>query len=89
MRPYVHGAYVNAPNIGMQDWETAYWDGNFDRLRKIKQKSDPRNVFLYEQSVTCVLLTDRRPRNLDCGQAMNCTDHVDGPAQVGTRRCSS
>ncbi|MER5699035.1 BBE domain-containing protein [Streptomyces mirabilis] len=51
MRPYVLGAYVNAPNIGMQDWETAYWDGNFDRLRKIKQKSDPRNVFLYEQSV--------------------------------------
>ncbi|WP_328983086.1 BBE domain-containing protein [Streptomyces mirabilis] len=51
MRPNVHGAYVNAPNIGMQDWETAYWDGNFDRLRKIKQKYDPRNVFLYEQSV--------------------------------------
>ncbi|WP_405831739.1 FAD-binding oxidoreductase [Streptomyces sp. NBC_01176] len=51
LRPYVHGAYVNVPNIGMQDWETAYWDGNFDRLRKIKAKYDPRNVFQYEQSV--------------------------------------
>ncbi|MFC5203455.1 FAD-dependent oxidoreductase [Streptomyces kaempferi] len=51
LRPYVHGAYVNVPNVGMQDWETAYWDGNFDRLRKIKAKYDPRNVFQYEQSV--------------------------------------
>jgi FAD binding domain-containing protein/berberine-like enzyme len=51
LRPYVDGAYVNVPNIGMQDWETAYWDGNFDRLRKIKAKYDPRNVFQYEQSI--------------------------------------
>ena len=25
LRPYVNGAYVNVPNIGMADWETAYW----------------------------------------------------------------
>ncbi|MEU1449186.1 BBE domain-containing protein, partial [Streptomyces mirabilis] len=24
----------------MQDWETAYWGHNFDRLRKIKAKYD-------------------------------------------------
>lgn len=51
LRPYVNGAYVNVPNIGMQDWETAYWENNYDRLRKIKQKYDPRNVFQYEQSI--------------------------------------
>ncbi|TCB99544.1 FAD-binding protein [Micromonospora zingiberis] len=51
LRPYVHGAYVNVPNIGMQEWETAYWGANFDRLRKIKAKYDPRNVFQYEQSI--------------------------------------
>ncbi|MFB7439919.1 FAD-binding oxidoreductase [Streptomyces mirabilis] len=51
LRPYVNGAYVNVPNIGMQDWETAYWGHNFDRLRKIKAKYDPRNVFQYEQSI--------------------------------------
>jgi FAD/FMN-containing dehydrogenase len=51
LRPYVDGAYVNVPNIGMQEWETAYWGGNFDRLRRIKQKYDPHNVFQYEQSV--------------------------------------
>ncbi|MEV6369069.1 FAD-binding oxidoreductase [Micromonospora musae] len=51
LRPYVHGAYVNVPNIGMAEWETAYWGENFDRLRKIKAKYDPHNVFQYEQSV--------------------------------------
>jgi FAD/FMN-containing dehydrogenase len=51
MRPYVNGAYVNVPNIGMQDWETAYWGSNFDRLRRIKAKYDPHNVFQYEQSI--------------------------------------
>jgi len=51
LRPYVNGAYVNVPNIAMQDWETAYWGSNVDRLRKIKKKYDPHNVFQYEQSV--------------------------------------
>jgi FAD/FMN-containing dehydrogenase len=51
LRPYVNGAYVNVPNIGMQEWETAYWADNFDRLRRIKQKYDPHNIFQYEQSV--------------------------------------
>ncbi|GGR75363.1 putative FAD-linked oxidoreductase YgaK [Streptomyces humidus] len=51
LRPYVDGAYVNVPNIGTQDWETAYWRNNFDRLRKIKAKYDPQNVFQYDQSI--------------------------------------
>ncbi|MFF4959523.1 FAD-binding oxidoreductase [Streptomyces sp. NPDC001222] len=51
LRPYVNGAYVNVPNIGMQEWETAYWGPNFDRLREIKTKYDPHNVFQYDQSV--------------------------------------
>ncbi|MEU7056729.1 FAD-binding oxidoreductase [Streptomyces sp. NPDC046197] len=51
LRPYVDGAYVNVPNIGMQDWETAYWGSNFGRLRRIKADYDPRNVFQYDQSI--------------------------------------
>jgi hypothetical protein len=51
MRKYVDGAYVNVPNIGMQDWEKAYWGPNFRRLREIKAKYDPCNVFQYEQSI--------------------------------------
>ncbi|KAB1942901.1 FAD-binding oxidoreductase [Micromonospora sp. ALFpr18c] len=51
LRPFVDGAYVNVPNIGMAEWETAYWGRNVERLRKIKAKYDPHNVFQYEQSV--------------------------------------
>lgn len=51
LRPYVNGAYVNVPNIGMLKWETAYWGANFDRLRKIKAKYDPCDFFQYEQSI--------------------------------------
>lgn len=51
LRPYVNGAYANVPNVGMQGWETAYWGSNFDRLREIKKKYDPHNVFQYEQSI--------------------------------------
>jgi FAD/FMN-containing dehydrogenase len=51
LRPYVDGAYVNVPNVGMLNWEIAYWGANFDQLRKIKAKYDPRNVFQYEQSI--------------------------------------
>jgi FAD/FMN-containing dehydrogenase len=51
LRPYVNGAYVNVPNIGMANWETAYWGANLDRLRRIKAKYDPHNIFQYEQSV--------------------------------------
>jgi FAD/FMN-containing dehydrogenase len=52
LRPYVNGAYVNVPNVGMADWETAYWGSNYPRLRQIKAKYDPGNVFQYEQSIS-------------------------------------
>jgi len=51
LAPYVNGAYVNVPNAGMADWETAYWGPNVDRLRTIKAKYDPNNVFSFEQSI--------------------------------------
>ncbi|WP_109529452.1 MULTISPECIES: FAD-binding oxidoreductase [Nocardia] len=52
LRPYVDGAYVNVPNVGMQGWATAYWGSrHFERLRGIKAKYDPHNVFQYEQSI--------------------------------------
>lgn len=41
LQPFVGGAYVNVPNAGMPDWETAYWGSNVDRLRTVKAKYDP------------------------------------------------
>lgn len=51
LSPYVDGAYVNVPNAGIPDWETAYWGRNVDRLSAVKARYDPHNVFSYEQSV--------------------------------------
>jgi len=48
---YVNGAYVNVPDVGLPDWETVYWGSNVDRLRRIKAKYDPDNIFQYEQSI--------------------------------------
>jgi FAD/FMN-containing dehydrogenase len=38
----------------MPEWETAYWGPNVDRLRTIKAKYDPENVFSFEQSLPLV-----------------------------------
>jgi FAD/FMN-containing dehydrogenase len=54
LAPFVNGAYVNVPNAGMPDWETAYWGPNVDRLRAVKAKYDPANVFSFEQSIAPV-----------------------------------
>nr|WP_238426695.1 BBE domain-containing protein [Streptomyces adustus] len=45
------GGAEGEPAARRQDWETAYWRNNFARLRKIKAKYDPQNVFQYDQSV--------------------------------------
>jgi FAD/FMN-containing dehydrogenase len=47
----VNGAYVGVPSAGMADSERAYWGPNVARLRTIKAKYDPDNVFSFEQSV--------------------------------------
>ncbi|WP_319446478.1 MULTISPECIES: FAD-binding oxidoreductase [unclassified Mycobacterium] len=51
LAPYANGAYVNVPHAGLADWETAYWGTNVGRLRTIKGKYDPGNVFTFEQSI--------------------------------------
>lgn len=52
MRPYVSGgAYVNYCDAHLQDFERAYWAGNLPRLKQIKRKYDPNNMFRHGQSV--------------------------------------
>jgi FAD/FMN-containing dehydrogenase len=51
MGPYVEGSYVNVPDRSINDWPSAYYGDNFTRLREVKRKYDPENVFHFEQSI--------------------------------------
>lgn len=52
MRPYAgDGAYVNYQDSSIVDYGTAYWPGTYAKLRTVKTKVDPGNVFNFPQSV--------------------------------------
>ncbi|WP_196426713.1 FAD-binding oxidoreductase [Lysinibacillus cavernae] len=51
LSPYTTGDYVNFPDRFIQDWPTAYYGRNFKRLREVKTKYDPFNVFQFPQSI--------------------------------------
>ncbi|MGP4081095.1 FAD-binding oxidoreductase [Pseudalkalibacillus sp. R45] len=51
LAPYTDGDYVNWPDLSIDDWPTAYYGENFERLRKVKTKVDPTNVFRFQQSI--------------------------------------
>ena len=43
--------YQNYPNSSYPNWQKGYFGENYQRLREIKSKWDPDNVFHYEQSI--------------------------------------
>jgi FAD/FMN-containing dehydrogenase len=45
------GVYPNFPDPELEDWARAYHGANLDRLRRVKAKYDPGNVFRFDQSV--------------------------------------
>jgi hypothetical protein len=45
------GAYQNFIDPSLRDWQLAYHDGNFQRLRKIKSHIDPTNVFRFAEGI--------------------------------------
>jgi hypothetical protein len=51
MQPFVTGSYVNLPDPEIADWLHAYYGANAARLRRIRSKYDPANVFHFEQSI--------------------------------------
>jgi hypothetical protein len=51
LKPYVVGSYVNVPDENIENFGSAYWGTNFERLRRVKTKYDPENVFNHPQSV--------------------------------------
>lgn len=49
--PYTTGNYTGNPDRSMSDFLTAYYGENAPRLRCIKKKYDPQNIFHFEQSI--------------------------------------
>jgi len=50
--PFVVGSYVNVPDLLIKNFGQEYYGGNYDRLRRIKAKYDPANVFKFAQSIS-------------------------------------
>ncbi|CAM4238853.1 Berberine/berberine-like domain-containing protein [Lederbergia lenta] len=51
LSPYTAGDYVNFPDRYIKDWPKAYYGDNFRRLREVKTKYDPFNLFYFLQSI--------------------------------------
>ena len=51
LSPFTMGDYVNFPDQSIENWPTAYYGRNFRRLREVKTKYDPYNVFRFQQSI--------------------------------------
>jgi len=51
LQHYIVGSYINVPDQGIKHSGPVYYGKNFPRLRKIKAKYDPENVFNNPQSI--------------------------------------
>lgn len=52
MAPFNSGAaYVNYIDQNQADWQRAYYAGNLERLKQVKRKYDPGNLFSFPQSI--------------------------------------
>lgn len=45
------GAYVNYPDVDLEDWQYLYYKENYPRLRRAKKLWDPHDVFHHAQSI--------------------------------------
>ena len=51
LQPYIVGSYINVPDQGIKNSGAVYYGSNYARLRRVKTKYDPGNVFNNPQSI--------------------------------------
>lgn len=51
LQRYIVGSYINVPDQGIKSSGPVYYGKNFPRLRRVKAKYDPTNVFNNPQSI--------------------------------------
>jgi rhodanese-related sulfurtransferase len=51
LQPFIVGSYINVPDQGIKNSGPVYYGANFPRLRRVKAKYDPGNVFKNPQSI--------------------------------------
>ncbi|GKU79038.1 FAD-binding oxidoreductase [Paenibacillus sp. L3-i20] len=51
LQPYIVGSYINVPDQGIKHSGPVYYGKNYPRLRRVKAKYDPKNVFNNPQSI--------------------------------------
>lgn len=48
----IRSQYANYPNLEWSDWGSAYYGDYLPRLKAVKKKYDPSNIFSHPQSIT-------------------------------------
>lgn len=56
LSPYTNGVYVNTPDLSLKNYQKEYWGKNYKRLRKVKNRYDPDNIFNFPQSIEPCLI---------------------------------
>lgn len=52
IKEITEGSFINFPFSELKNYEEEYYGGNLERLRKVKMKYDPYNVFKFPQGIT-------------------------------------
>lgn len=60
LQPYTVGSYVNVPDLNIKNYGQEYYGDNFERLKQVKERYDPENIFDFVQSIPPAHMCDNK-----------------------------